>query len=152
MAPGEPYRPAEQFPLHAAADKPVASPYVPAGQGNCVALEVPAGTGTGFLWDTAGHVVTNYHVVDSGRAQGRYSVTLHSQKTYDAELLGGDPNKDIAVLRLINCDEPLTPLPVLPLPDELWEITVKEENEARLRAWCADHSATSSKTSPDAPP
>ena len=83
------------------------------------ALEVPAGTGTGFLWDSAGHVVTNYHVVDSGRAQGRYSVTLHSQKTYDAELLGGDPNKDIAVLRLINCDEPLTPLPVLPVGEKL---------------------------------
>jgi hypothetical protein len=33
---------------------------------------------------------------------------------------------------------------VLPLPDDLWEITVKEENEARLRAWCEDHSATSS--------
>lgn len=78
------------------------------------ALEIPAGTGTGFLWDTAGHVVTNYHVIDSGRAQGRYSVTLHSQKTYDAELLGGDPNKDVAVLKLINCDEPLTPLPLLP--------------------------------------
>jgi S1-C subfamily serine protease len=68
------------------------------------ALEVPSGTGTGFLWDTAGHVVTNYHVVDSGRSQGRYTVTLHSQKTYDAELLGGDPNKDVAVLRLLNCD------------------------------------------------
>jgi len=26
---------------------------------------------------------------------------------------------------------------VLPLPDDLWEITVKEENEARLQAWCA---------------
>ena len=80
------------------------------------ALETPAGTGTGFVWDTAGHVVTNYHVVDSGRAQGRYSVTLHSQKTYDAQLLGGDPNKDVAVLKLIGCDEPLTPLPLLP-PD-----------------------------------
>jgi len=85
------------------------------------ALEVPSGTGTGFLWDTAGHVVTNYHVVDSGRTQGRYTVTLHSQKTYDAQLLGGDPNKDIAVLRLLNCDEPLTPLPLLP-PEERLEV------------------------------
>ena len=83
------------------------------------ALEVPSGTGTGFLWDTAGHVVTNYHVVDSGRVQGRYSVTLQSQKTYDAELLGGDPNKDVAVLKLLNCDEPLTPLPVLPAEEKL---------------------------------
>jgi len=85
------------------------------------ALEVPAGTGTGFVWDRAGHVVTNYHVVDSGRAQGRYSVTLHSQKTYDAELLGGDPNKDVAVLKLLNCSEPLTPLPLLP-PDVNLEV------------------------------
>ncbi|MBZ5707652.1 S1C family serine protease [Nannocystis pusilla] len=78
------------------------------------ALEVPAGSGTGFVWDTQGHVVTNYHVVDAGRSRGTYSVTLYSQKTYDAQLLGGDPNKDIAVLRLIDCDEPLTPIRVLP--------------------------------------
>jgi S1-C subfamily serine protease len=83
------------------------------------ALEIPAGTGTGFLWDAQGHVVTNYHVVDSGRGQGRFSVTLHSQKTYDAELLGGDPNKDVAVLKLIGCDEPLTPLPLLPAETKL---------------------------------
>ena len=78
------------------------------------ALEVPAGSGTGFVWDTQGHIVTNYHVVDAGRARGTYSVTLYSQKTYDAQLLGGDPNKDIAVLKLLNCDEPLTPIRVLP--------------------------------------
>jgi S1-C subfamily serine protease len=83
------------------------------------ALEVPAGTGTGFLWDAAGHVVTNYHVVDTGRTRGRYTVTLHSQKSYDAELLGGDPNKDIAVLRLLNCAEKLTPLPPLPVDMKL---------------------------------
>lgn len=41
---------------------------------------------------------------------------------------------------------------VLPLPDDHWEITVKEENEVRLRVWCADHPATSLETSPDAPP
>lgn len=41
---------------------------------------------------------------------------------------------------------------VLPLPDDLWEITVKEENEARLQAWGADHSSIPSKTSPDASP
>jgi S1-C subfamily serine protease len=78
------------------------------------ALEVPAGSGTGFIWDTQGHVVTNYHVVDSGRSRGSYSVTLYSQKTYDAELLGGDPNKDIAVLKLKDCPEALTPIRVLP--------------------------------------
>ena len=78
------------------------------------ALEVPAGSGTGFIWDDQGHVVTNYHVVDTGRSRGSYSVTLFSQKTYDAQFLGGDPNKDIAVLKLVGCDEPLTPIRVLP--------------------------------------
>ena len=83
------------------------------------ALEVPAGSGTGFIWDTQGHVVTNYHVVDTGRSRGSYSVTLYSQKTYDAVLLGGDPNKDIAVLKLVDCDEPLTPIRVLPANSSL---------------------------------
>jgi S1-C subfamily serine protease len=78
------------------------------------ALEVPAGTGTGFLWDRRGTWSRTITWSTAGAAQGRYSVTLHSQKTYDAELLGGDPNKDVAVLKLINCDEPLTPLPLLP--------------------------------------
>lgn len=78
------------------------------------ALEIPAGTGTGFVWDDQGHVVTNYHVIDAGRSRGRYSVTLYDQKTYDAELLGGDPNKDIAVLKLVDVTGPLTPIRVLP--------------------------------------
>ena len=41
---------------------------------------------------------------------------------------------------------------VLPLPDDQWEITVKEENEARIQAWCANHSSKTSKTSPDVQP
>jgi S1-C subfamily serine protease len=67
---------------------------------NMRALEVPAGSGTGFIWDDAGHVVTNYHVIDAGRGRGSYAVTLYNHKTYDATLVGGEPNRDIAVLKI----------------------------------------------------
>jgi S1-C subfamily serine protease len=63
------------------------------------ALEVPAGTGSGFLWDNAGHVVTNYHVVDGARS---LTVTLFDGTELAATLVGGDPRKDVAVLQLTN--------------------------------------------------
>ncbi len=61
------------------------------------ASEVPAGAGSGFLWDDRGHVVTNFHVVKGAQS---LSVTLHSQKTYEARVIGVEPRKDIAVLRI----------------------------------------------------
>lgn len=62
-------------------------------------IEVPAGSGSGFIWDTLGHVVTNHHVVQGSR---RFSVTLHDHRSFDAQLVGSDPRKDIAVLKLID--------------------------------------------------
>lgn len=61
------------------------------------ALEVPSGTGTGFIWDELGHVVSNYHVVRGARG---VSVTLHDHKTFDARIIGVEPRKDIAVLKI----------------------------------------------------
>lgn len=61
------------------------------------ALEVPAGSGTGFIWDAKGHIVTNFHVVDQGRA---FTITLFNDKTYPARFIGGDPRKDLAVLKI----------------------------------------------------
>ncbi len=59
--------------------------------------EIPQGTGSGFIWDERGHVVTNFHVISgSSRAQ----VTLADQSTWDAELVGAAPEKDLAVLRI----------------------------------------------------
>jgi S1-C subfamily serine protease len=59
--------------------------------------EVPEGTGSGFVWDDGGHVVTNYHVIkDADAAQ----VTLDDGSTYRARLVGGTPEKDMAVLRI----------------------------------------------------
>ncbi|MEZ4359809.1 MAG: trypsin-like peptidase domain-containing protein [Kofleriaceae bacterium] len=59
--------------------------------------EIPQGTGSGFLWDTAGHVVTNSHVMqDTDRAQ----VTLDDGTSYAARLVGREANKDLAVLKI----------------------------------------------------
>lgn len=60
-------------------------------------LEIPEGTGTGFVYDDAGHVVTNYHVIRNAQAA---KVMLADNSTWDARLIGFDPDKDIAVLKI----------------------------------------------------
>jgi S1-C subfamily serine protease len=62
-----------------------------------VAQEVPAGSGSGFVWDADGHVVTNFHVVENARS---LTVTFQDQQTFDAELVGIEPRKDVAVLKV----------------------------------------------------
>ncbi len=83
------------------------------------ALEIPAGSGTGFIWDKRGHIVTNYHVVDAGRTSVSYTVTLYNQKTYKARLVGGEPRKDIAVLKIDAPASELTPIRVAPGANKL---------------------------------
>jgi S1-C subfamily serine protease len=61
------------------------------------ATEVPQGTGSGFLWDERGHVVTNFHVIDKG---SKFKVTLADRSEWDAEYVGAAPNHDLAVLRI----------------------------------------------------
>ena len=61
------------------------------------ATETPTGAGSGFLWDELGHLVTNYHVVAGARS---LTVTLHDQSVWPAVLVGGDPRKDVAVLKI----------------------------------------------------
>jgi len=70
-------------------------------------LEIPHGSGSGFIWDEKGHVVTNYHVV---QGSNRFRVTLADQSTVSAVLIGGDPNKDVAVLQIQVPPQGLTPL------------------------------------------
>lgn len=60
-------------------------------------MEVPRGTGTGFIWDDRGHVITNYHVIED--VQAAY-VRLANQRSYEAFLVGVSPEHDIAVLRI----------------------------------------------------
>ena len=59
--------------------------------------EVPVGTGTGFVWDDKGHVITNFHVI-KGASDVR--VTLIDKNTYAATVVGFDEDKDIAILTL----------------------------------------------------
>jgi S1-C subfamily serine protease len=70
-------------------------------------MEQPLGTGSGFLWDDEGHVVTNFHVIANGNS---FTVTLADGRTFDAEKVGEDPDKDIAVLDIDAGDERLTPI------------------------------------------
>jgi 2-alkenal reductase len=66
-------------------------------QGRGSAAGQPAGSGTGFVWDAAGHVVTNHHVVENGSS---FAVRLASGEVRPAEVVGRAPNYDLAVLRL----------------------------------------------------
>lgn len=58
---------------------------------------VPTAEGSGFVWDNAGHIVTNNHVVDGA---DKISVTFADGSTYDAKLVGTDPNTDLAVVQV----------------------------------------------------
>jgi S1-C subfamily serine protease len=71
--------------------------------------EIPQGTGTGFVWDSQGHIVTNFHVVQGG---DRATVTLNDNTTYPATIVGTAPDKDLAVLRIDAPAAKLVPLPV----------------------------------------
>src|SRR5210317_884928 len=61
------------------------------------AVEIPQGTGSGFVWDTKGSIVTNYHVISDAN---RIQVTMADNSTWAASLIGTAPDKDLAVLRI----------------------------------------------------
>jgi S1-C subfamily serine protease len=72
-------------------------------------MRVPQGTGSGFIWDDRGHVVTNYHVI---RGAQEALVTLADQRSYPARLVGVSPDHDIAVLRIDLGENPPPPVPI----------------------------------------
>ena len=89
-------------------------------------LEVPIGSGSGFVWDREGHIVTNFHVVQQAKAAQVTVLTPAGDKpsvrpaytsarpgailpdfvrtVYKAEVVGADPSKDIAVLKLVDIE------------------------------------------------
>jgi S1-C subfamily serine protease len=71
--------------------------------------EIPSGSGSGFIWDKEGHVVTNYHVIKGSQ---KFMVTLADQSTWEAKLVGVEPNKDLAVLKIETNGKKLKPIPV----------------------------------------
>jgi S1-C subfamily serine protease len=55
------------------------------------------GTGSGFVYDSEGHIITNYHVVEGA---DELDVTLASGEVYEAKIVGTDPSNDLAVIRI----------------------------------------------------
>ncbi|MGH9907843.1 MAG: S1C family serine protease, partial [Pyrinomonadaceae bacterium] len=75
-------------------------------------VEPREGSGSGSILDQSGNILTNYHVVE--RAQ-KLTVSFGGQKTYAATVVGGDPDTDLAVIRLV--ERPRESLTVIPLGD-----------------------------------
>ncbi|MCE9571536.1 MAG: trypsin-like peptidase domain-containing protein [Deltaproteobacteria bacterium] len=72
-------------------------------------MEIPAGVGSGFIWDTAGNIVTNFHVIEGA---SRAQVILSDGTAYSAEIVGQAPDKDLAVLRISAPPSKLRPLAI----------------------------------------
>lgn len=66
--------------------------------------------GSGVVWDSAGNIVTNNHVVASAGKGGTVQVRLGAQTTYEAKVVGVDPTTDLAVVRLVNPPKDLRPI------------------------------------------
>ena len=70
--------------------------------------EIPRGSGTGFVWDSKGLVVTNFHVIAGAH---KLTVTLQDRTEHEAEVIGVAPEKDLAVLRIKKPPETWQPCP-----------------------------------------
>ncbi|HEY6659862.1 MAG TPA: trypsin-like peptidase domain-containing protein [Pyrinomonadaceae bacterium] len=75
-------------------------------------VEPQEGSGSGSILDQQGNILTNYHVIEGAQ---KLSVSMGGQKDYTARVVGGDPDTDLAVIRLI--EKPAGPLTVIPLGD-----------------------------------
>lgn len=71
--------------------------------------QIPQGTGSGFVWDTAGNIITNFHVIQNATAA---QVTLADQSNWKAQLVGVAPDKDLAVLKVDVPANKLRPIPI----------------------------------------
>ena len=72
-------------------------------------FQIPQGTGSGFVWDKQGHIVTNFHVIrDADAAQ----VTLADHSSWKARLVGAYPDKDLAVLMVDAPKDKLHPIAI----------------------------------------
>jgi S1-C subfamily serine protease len=80
-----------------------------AGQFNMNLQKTPQGSGSGFIWDRNGHIVTNFHVIQKA---DEATVTLADNTTWKAKLVGFEQSKDLAVLRINAPSEQLKPIKV----------------------------------------
>jgi S1-C subfamily serine protease len=98
--------------------------------------EVAAGSGSGFVWDKQGHIVTNFHVIQNARS---VTVTLQDQSTHEAVLRGAEPRKDIAVLKINVPGDKLVPIS---LPDKKAVLEVGQKAIAIGNPFGLDHTLT----------
>lgn len=98
--------------------------------------EVESGMGSGFVWDKSGYIVTNFHVVDGGDS---FIVSFKDdKKQYRAKLIGADPKKDIAVLKLAENPKNLHPI----IPGDSKTLLVGQKALAIGNPLGFDHSLT----------
>src|SRR6185295_2900252 len=71
--------------------------------------QIPQGTGSGFVWNTNGDIITNFHVIQQADAA---QVTLADQSNWKARIVGVAADKDIAVLRIDAPANRLRPIPI----------------------------------------
>ena len=71
--------------------------------------QIPQGTGSGFVWDTKGNIITNFHVIQNADAA---QVTLADQSNWKAQVVGVAADKDLAVLRIDAPPNRLRPIPL----------------------------------------
>ncbi|WP_447971341.1 S1C family serine protease [Nitrospira sp. M1] len=72
-------------------------------------FEVPQGSGSGFIWDDRGHIVTNFHVIYQADS---IQIVLDDQSTHEASVIGVDPDHDLAVLHIRDHKKPFIPIDV----------------------------------------
>jgi S1-C subfamily serine protease len=70
-------------------------------------MEVPQNTGSGFVWDKEGHIVTNFHVVYGANT---INVVMGDREEYRVKVVGVDPDHDLAVLKIQAGKEALVPV------------------------------------------
>ena len=72
------------------------------------------GTGSGFIWDKEGRIVTNFHVVQEAakRNNMKLKVVLADRSSYDASLIGASPDNDLAVIQIQAPADKLKPLAI----------------------------------------
>ncbi len=106
-------------------------------------LELPAGAGTGFIWDNDGHVVTNCHVAlqdcQRGIKAANLAVTLLDKKDYPAKLVGFDRFHDIAVLKIDAGGASLVPIR---RPEAGYKLEVGQKAVAIGNPFGLDHTLT----------
>lgn len=86
-----------------------------------VLIDTNIGSGSGWVYDTAGHIITNNHVIEE---VNWITVTFQSGNAFPATLVGRDPYSDMAVIKINPKDEPLLPLDVAVSSDLLVGETV----------------------------